>query len=349
MEIFNWFGSILGYLLWFLYEIVPNYGVAIILFTIITKLLLVPFSIKQQKSMAANSKMAAKQQEIRTKYANDKLKMQEEMQKLMEQEGVNPTSGCLVTLIPFPIMLGIYYTVLYPLQNVLHISVDSINKATALLSQIPGVGTTLNAGYYSQMEIIKHFDQLRRHLTMFTGDELSRMESLSRGFNFCGLNLLDTPQSSHFLTFMWLIPALCLLTSLLSQVIMMKMQPGMSQQQGCMKWMLYLMPLLTAWIAYTVPGAVGFYWTIQTAVSFVQSLLLRKFCSPAIVSAKAEAQRVALREVEEARMKPLAVPLKIQAGPAPKLQKKEKAVTQQPQKQKGKQKQSSDDYRGTKK
>lgn len=87
MEIFNWFGSILGYLLWFLYEIIPNYGVAIILFTIITKLLLLPFSVKQQKSMAANSKMAAKQQEIRTKYANDRLKMQEEMQKLMEQEG----------------------------------------------------------------------------------------------------------------------------------------------------------------------------------------------------------------------------------------------------------------------
>ena len=236
-----------------------------------------------------------------------------------------------------------------PLQNVLHISIDSINKATALLSQIPGVGTTLNVGYYSQMEIIKHFDQLRPHLTMFTGDELSRMESLSRGFNFCGLNLLDTPQSSHFLTFMWVIPALCLLTSLLSQVIMMKMQPGMSQQQGCMKWMLYLMPLLTAWIAYTVPGAVGFYWTIQTTVSFVQSMLLRKFYSPALVSAKAEAQRVALREVEEARMKPLAVPLKIHAGPAPKQQKKEKASAQHPQKQKGKQKQSSDDYRGTKK
>ena len=78
MEIFNWFGSILGYLLWFLYEIIPNYGVAIILFTIITKLLLLPFSVKQQKSMAANSKMAAKQQEIRTKNANDRQKMQEE-------------------------------------------------------------------------------------------------------------------------------------------------------------------------------------------------------------------------------------------------------------------------------
>ena len=60
MEIFNWFGSILGYLLWFLYEIIPNYGVAIILFTIITKLLLLPFSVKQQKSMAANSKIDRK-------------------------------------------------------------------------------------------------------------------------------------------------------------------------------------------------------------------------------------------------------------------------------------------------
>ena len=95
MEIFNWFGSILGYLLWFLYEIIPNYGVAIILFTIITKLLLLPFSVKQQKSMAANSKMAAKQQEIRTKYANDRLKMQEEMQKFYQEEVFNPMSGCL--------------------------------------------------------------------------------------------------------------------------------------------------------------------------------------------------------------------------------------------------------------
>lgn len=349
MEIFNWFGSILGYLLWFLYEIIPNYGVAIILFTIITKLLLVPFSIKQQKSMAANSKMAAKQQEIRARYANDKVKMQEEMQKLMTQEGMNPTSGCLVTLIPFPIMLGIYYTVLYPLQNVLHISVDSINKATALLTQIPGIGSSLSGGYYSQMEIVKHFDLLRPHLTMFTGDELERVGELSHGFNFLGLHLLDTPQSSHFLTFMWLIPALCLLTSLLSQVIMMKMQPGMAQQQGCMKWMMYLMPLFTAWIAYTVPGAVGFYWTIQTATSFVQSVLLRKFYSPAVVGAKSEAQRIALREQEEARMKPLPVPIKIGAGSAQKLQKKDKAALPQGQKQKGKQKLNNDDYRGTKK
>ncbi|HCR44391.1 MAG TPA: hypothetical protein DIV41_07395, partial [Ruminococcaceae bacterium] len=68
MEIFNFFGSLLGYLLWFFYKIINNYGVAIILFTIATKLLIFPFSVKQQKSMAATSKLAAKQKELQKKY-----------------------------------------------------------------------------------------------------------------------------------------------------------------------------------------------------------------------------------------------------------------------------------------
>lgn len=351
-SIFNWFGGILGYLLWFFYTLIHNYGIAILLFTIVTKIILFPFSIKQQKSMAANSKMAAKQKEIQKRYANDKMKMQEEMQKLYDQEGVSPASGCLPMLLPFPIMIGIYYTVLYPLQNALHIGIDSINKATTLLSQIPGVGTTFNS-MYGQMEIIKHFDQLRPHLTMFTGDELDRIASLSSGFNFLGLNLLDTPQSSGFFSFMWLIPVLCLATSLISQVAMTKMQPGMDQQQGCMKATLYIMPLFSAWIAYTLPGAVGFYWIIQTVVSFVQTLVLRKFYSPALIGAKAEAQRIALREQEEARIPRLSVPMKIASGAPTKQQanKKEKALPQQSQgqKPKGKSKQKSDDYRGTKK
>lgn len=171
------------------------------------------------------------------------------------------------------------------------------------------MGTTLNVGYYSQMEIIKHFDQLRP-----ASDDVYRGRAvphgtLSRGFNFCGLNLLDTPQSSHFLTFMWVHPRA--VPSDLPAVAGDYDEDAARHEPAAglpMKWMLYLMPLLTAWIAYTVPGAVGFYWTIQTTVSFVQSMLLRKFYSPALVSAKAEAQRVALREVEEARMKPLPCP-----------------------------------------
>ena len=88
--IFNFFGSILGYLLWFFYLVVHNYGVAIILFTVVMKAVLFPFSVKQQKSMAANSKLAVKQKELQKKYGNDKQRLQIETQKLYEKEGVTP-------------------------------------------------------------------------------------------------------------------------------------------------------------------------------------------------------------------------------------------------------------------
>ena len=137
MDIFNWFGSLLGYLLWFLYEIVNNYGVAIILFTIIVKGLLFPFSIKQQKSMASQAKVQKKVRELQKIYANDKMKLSEETQKLYQKEGVSMSGGCLTMLIPFPILFGIYYSVLYPLRNALHTGADRVNAATQLLSQIP--------------------------------------------------------------------------------------------------------------------------------------------------------------------------------------------------------------------
>ena len=117
MQIFNFFGSILGYLLWFLYTIFRNYGVAIILFTVILKLVMFPMSIKQQKSMASQSKLADKQKELQKKYGTNKQKYNEELAKLYEKEGVNPGSGCLTSLLPFPIMLGIYYSVILPLSN----------------------------------------------------------------------------------------------------------------------------------------------------------------------------------------------------------------------------------------
>lgn len=96
--IFNFFGSILGYILWFFYYIVGNYGVAIILFTILFKVILFPLSVKQQKSMAVTSRIAEKQKELSKKYANDKRKYQEEVQKLYAKEGAKPGGGCLTTL-----------------------------------------------------------------------------------------------------------------------------------------------------------------------------------------------------------------------------------------------------------
>ncbi len=312
IQIGNFFGSILGYLLWPLYYLFNNYGVAIIIFTIIVRILMFPFSVKQQKSMAGNAKLQAKQRELQQKYGNDKEAMNRELQKLYEKEGVNPMGGCLPMLIPFPIMIGIYYTVINPISNVLHISSTAVDKAAVMLQQLPGIGSMFTNNFYAQMQIIQHYEDLRPYLDvanggMFTADELSKIDFLSKGFDFLGLNLLGTPQGSAFSTMLWLIPVLCLVSSLGTQFITMKLQPGMQQQQGCMKLMLYGMPLFSAWLAYTLPGAVGFYWTISTLTSLVQTLITNKFFSQAQLVAKSEAQRIALREQEEASMNPLPV------------------------------------------
>ena len=158
-ELFNWFGSILGYLLWFLYSIVRNYGVSILLFTIIMKLLMFPFSIKQQRSMASQAKLQKKVKELQAIYGNDKMKLSEETQKLYAKEGASPTGGCLPMLIPFPILFGIYYSVLYPLQNAVHCSAEHVKQAISLLSQIPGLNISAS-NQYAEMDIIKATDTM---------------------------------------------------------------------------------------------------------------------------------------------------------------------------------------------
>ena len=352
MDIFNFFGSILGHLLWFFYTLIQNYGIAIILFTVTLKIFMFPFSVKQQKSMAATSKMSLKTKELQKKYGNDKAKLQEETQKLYEKEGVNPAGGCMTSIVPLIIMMGLFYTVQNPLANALHLSSVGITKAVAMLKLIPGVGSTFNV-QYAQIEIVKHFAALKPELTMFSGDEIAKIESFSHGFKFLGLNLLDTPCDGSniigtlFRSNLWIIPVLCLVSSLLTQFFMNKFQPGMQQQQGCMKAMMYGMPLFSAYIASTMPAAVGFYWIISTVTGFLQTLILNVWYSPADLGAKAEAQRIALRVQEEANVKLLPgsqvklIAQKVQQQQLLEAKTAQKTKTKTP-------KVNTDDYLGTK-
>lgn len=304
MQIFNFFGSIFGYVLWAAYSFVNNFGIAIIIFTLIFKLILFPSSVKQQKSMAANAKLQAKQRALQEKFGNDKQRYNEELQKLYEKENVKPFSGCLTSILPMFVMLGIYYAVVRPLSNVLHIASDKITALSEYVNTIPGV--SLNSGsIYSEIDLIRVFDSISSQsgvAEILTGDEIEKIGLLSGGFNFLGLDLLSTPKTAG--GWIILIPVLCLITSVGSQVFMMFMKGSpMSQQQGCMKYMFIAMPVLTAWIAYTVPGAVGFYWICSTVFGFVQTLIMNKFYTPDKINAKAEAQHIARLELEEANIK----------------------------------------------
>lgn len=311
MIIFQYLGSLLGYVLWGIFYVFQNFGLAIILFTIIIKLVLFPFSVKQQKSMAGTARLSKKQKELQEKYGNNRQLLQEEMNKLYEKEGVKPMGGCLTTLIPMIILFGIFYAVAYPMTNTLHLSSESVNNALTYVQTIPGYTGSGGNAAYQQIGLLNLFQNQEFVNTgaiqsFFTGDELSKIQMFSNGFKIFGnVDLLAVPSAQPgFWSWYLLFPVFCFLSNVGSQFIMQRVNKNnaMGQQQGCMKWMLYLLPLFSAYIAYSVPAAMSFYWIISALISLVQSIVLAKVFGPDQMTAKAEARHAALLFENEAKV-----------------------------------------------
>ena len=153
-----------GLLLQWLYSIVQNYGIAVILFALLVKLVCIPLTIKSKKSMLAMSAMNAELQQLQKKYANNRVKLNEEMQKLYEKHGVSPMSGCLPNLIPLPIMMGLYYAVQQPLQYIVGLSRETV----IALAQMIGLDQFAGANYTVQIKIAEK-------LNAFVDAAISRM------------------------------------------------------------------------------------------------------------------------------------------------------------------------------
>lgn len=353
--IFNGLGGIFGYILWFAFFLVKNFGIAIILFTIVIKLLLFPFSVKQQKSMASNARVQQKQKEIMDKYRGDRARANEEISKLMEKENYNPTAGCFPMLAPMFVMFGVWYAVRNPLTNTLHIASDKVSAALQSIANLPGIGAGVNS-QYGEIYIVKYFNSIQKFLVgeggspLFNSNETASIGEFASGFNFCGLDLLATPSQSSFSSMMWLIPVLCFATSVFSMIIMQKING--TKIQGCMLLMILLMPLFTAWIAYNVPGGVGFYWIASSILGFIQSLIMNKFYSPSIMEARTEAERIVLRREQEASYQFIDVPDYVAPSQAQESTTKDDASKQRGSGNKKKNKKSggnSSSYQGKKK
>ncbi|MBQ9673336.1 MAG: YidC/Oxa1 family membrane protein insertase [Ruminococcus sp.] len=309
MTFFNFFGSIFGYVLWPIFYFVQNYGIAIIIFAFIAKIVLFPFSIKQQKSMASNARLQKKQQEIREKYKNNRQKANEEIQKLYQTEGINPSSGCLNSIVPMLVMLGIFYSISSPLTNTLHLNADLINNAVTYSQHIPGAapGGSVST-YYQQIQILDNIGVISKSdffRECFTSSQLDSINFLASGFELIpgsGISMLEIPNTYGFFgSWYTLIPVLCFLSSVVTQIITMRVNG--TQMQGCMMVMMFAMPLFSAYIAYSVPAAVGFYWICSTLLSLVQSLIMHKFYNPVSMVANQEARHIALMEQNESNVK----------------------------------------------
>lgn len=301
--IFDFLGKIFGYVLWFFFDAVSNYALAVVLFALLINILMIPIAIKRQKTMALTAKVNIKDQELRKKYEKNPKKYNEEKALLYEKEGIDPMAGCLTTMVlPLLLSMGMYFAVTKPLTNVLHIDSQKVQQAVQVLSKDLKVSDPANKNIknYEEFQLVKNFNSVRDKLTMFTQGEFDDIEEYSHGFDFFGINLLNRSNNSRFTDFVWIIPALYLVGAILVAYLRSKSSSQQVQMEGCMKFSQYTVPLIMVYVAYTVPAAVGLYWFLNSIFEAVQVVLLNKYYNIYSINAKHEAARLALLENQEA-------------------------------------------------
>ena len=299
------------------YDLTNSYGVALILFTLVIKLIMLPFQMKSKKSMMRMSRVSGQMQELQKRYAKNQAKLQEEMQKLYEEEGVNPMSGCLWSFLPLPILMALYSIIRQPIthfmmlsKDVLQTVVQSVADAGVDLTNIvmmdKATGTpALKDGLYQlasygQINLVKAVQEMG----------LSTPEGwFDMNYNFLGLDLTATPwEYVKNFTFTWavigviLIPILAGLSQFVFSKLTMKTQPQADAAGGAsMKSMMYMMPLFSVYIAFIMPAALGVYWIAQSVFSLIQEAILNKTFS-AKLSEEEEARFQARQADRQKRM-----------------------------------------------
>ena len=299
----------LGFILYYCYQVGHNYGIALILFTLITRLLLFPLAIKQQRSTAEMARMQPKMQQIQKKFAKDKTRQTEELQKLYQEEGYNPLGGCLPLLIQLPILWGLFGVIYRPLTYILGYSQDTVNKIISVLKpQIMALGGITDASKFgtlsNKIEILAA-KAMSGHMGQLT---FLPKNSIHLDFNFLGVDLSSQP--TFALNVLILIPILCYITNLISSWLTMKITAAVqpNQQAAAMnnKMMIVLMPIMSTWFSFQVPAGVGFYWIITNLFMILQVFILNKFFSIDRLMAEAEETAGRRREKREKLLSRLA-------------------------------------------
>lgn len=258
----DFIASGLGAIIRFIYDLVgQNYGLSIILFTIITKLILFPINYNQSKAMKDMQKLAPLQEEIREKYKGNKDKQAEELAKVYEQHKINPLSGCLPLLIQIPIILAMFYIVRQPLTYIL---------------QMPNEQVIEYAQEYLQKEEVSEKEARNVEINIASEKELLDME-------FLNINFGDIPSESiksdkEYKPSKWtlLIPILSILLSWLQSKISAKNSKMTEEQMQQQKSMNLMMPFLSGYIAYVMPVALGIYWLLGSVLGIVSQLVIEK-------------------------------------------------------------------------
>lgn len=235
-----------GHVMRWIYEGVGSYGLSIILFTLLTQVLMLPINWKQKKGMMDMQRLQPKLLELQKQYANNREKYAQEVQKLYDEEGASPFSGCLPMLLTLPIMMGLYYVVAQPLRYFMGLSGDEIAQMAQMLNV-----TTTNS-IQMQAEVVAQYYQNFEMLSQ-TFPNLMRVD-----FNFLGLNLALTPSLKHF-SALWIMPAISGCTAFLQTFVMRQMQKkqGVAQDASANAsnaMMNIMMPAMSIYFGFILPA-----------------------------------------------------------------------------------------------
>ena len=294
MNFFYILSGPLGYVMEWIYKLLPSYGWDIILFTLLINIVKIPLQLSQQKSMAKMSAFQPMMQEIQTKYKDKPEKQQEEMLKLQQDYGYNPTAGCVPMLLNFLVMFGVIGVVYNPLQRIFHISAAALTNAGEALTAagVNFTAITRDTTIISQLVAGGNAELLK----CFTAEQIATITEFSQHMTFLGIDLTRVPKIGLSLDIV--LPLLSVITMLLSTHISMKASG--QQMQGSMKLTMYMMPLMYLFFCFTYPQAFSLYYVISNIVMTVQTQVMRKMYDPDKMRKEIEAQ-IAEKKKQEKR------------------------------------------------
>ena len=292
---FQFFANMFGYLLQWMYNLVNNYGLAIILFTVTIKIILIPLSIKQQKTMKKSAELQEKMKVIQFKYKNDQEKMNQEIMSLYKTEKMSPFSGCLTAIIQMLLLLSIFYLVRSPITFMQKLPQENVNNYINQLKE----GEKAVSNVYPEIDLIREYNYLKE-----INPEDENVDKLNLQMNFLGLDLSKIPQQNMGDYTVYIIPVLYILSSFVSIRLTTTRQAKMNNKNSenveidgttgeelkpvedeksevdtvmqTNKMMSWMMPIMSISIAFVAPLGLALYWLINNILMIIERLVLDK-------------------------------------------------------------------------
>lgn len=297
-----------------------SYGWAILAFGLVVKIVLLPFQMKSKHAMMRTTMLQPRVKELERKYATDKQKFQEEVSKLYKEAKANPMSGCLWTLIPFPILIALYTVVRQPLSKLMGLAAEQISTLTDLASTLGVYTVPARADAYAEMRIAnvlsEHFnDFITNPAVAEFADKLKNIN-----FHFFGLNISNQPRLLFWNYFeeygkvaailLFLVPIVSGGLSYLQSKISQAMQPApdpkdpnAAKSAQTAQSMMFMMPLMSVYICFIMPAAMGIYWIEQSILAIIQEAILNRYYKGRLDKEMAEFNAIQKAKEEELERK----------------------------------------------